>query len=147
MVSVMRTRTVAFAGIVAVIILLATGVASAQSTDPIRFRTPFEFVIGDQWVPAGEYTVSVVSPAGTLSFRSTDGAVSLLIGSVPVQATQTAERFKFIFNRYGDHYYMSQIWTPGYRTGRTLVPRTTELELAKNQKPQVVTVYTDAVGK
>lgn len=145
MVSVMKTKAVAFVGMV--VILLATGVASAQSTDPIHFRTPFAFVIGDRWVPAGEYTVSVVSPAGTLSFRSNDGVVSVLIGSVPVQATQTVERFKFIFNRYGDHYYMSQIWTPGYRTGRTLVARTAELELAKSQKPQVVTVYTGAIGK
>ena len=145
MVSVMKTKAVAFVGMV--VILLATGVASAQSTDPIQFSTPFAFVIGDQQVPAGEYMVSVVSPTGTLSFRSSDGAVSVLIGSIPVQSTQTAQRFKLIFNRYGDHYYMSQIWTPGYRTGRTLVPRTTELELAKSQKPQVVTVYTDAIGK
>ncbi len=145
MVSVMKTKAIALVGMV--VILLATGVASAQSTDPVHFRTPFPFVIGDQRVPAGEYTVRVVSPTGTLSFRSSDGAVSVLIGSVPVQATQTAERFKLIFNRYGAHYYMSQIWTPGYTTGRTVIPRTTELELAKSQKPQVVTVYTDAIGK
>lgn len=141
----MKTKTAALVGMV--VILLATGVASGQSTDPIHFRTPFAFVIGDQWVPAGEYTVSVVSPTGTLSFRSGDGAVSVLIGSIPVQSPQTAERFKLIFNRYGVRYYISQIWTPGYQTGRTLIPRTTELELAKIQKPQVVTVYTDAIGK
>jgi len=141
--SVMKTKAFAFV----VVILLAAGVASAQSTDTIKFRTPFAFAIGDKLVPAGEYRVSVVSPTGTLSFRSDDGHVSVLIGSLPKQGKETAERIKLIFHRYGVHYYMSEIWTPGYKTGRTVKPGTTELELAKNDKPQSVTLYADGVGQ
>ena len=139
----MRTKAVA----IAIIVTLAVGIASAQSTEPINFRTPFPFVIGDTVVPAGEYTVRVVSPTGTLSFRSDDGKISVLIASEPVQGSKTADHFKFIFHRYGLHYYMSEIWTPGYKTGRTVPACAGELELAKNEKPQHVTVYADAVGK
>ncbi len=130
-----------------VILMLTVDLASAQSTDPINFRTPFAFVVGDQLLPAGTYTVRVVSPTGTLSFHSDDGNISVLISSVPVQASQTADRFKFIFHRYGIHYYVSEIWTPGYKTGRTIQPRASELEVARNEKPQHVTLYADALGR
>ena len=63
------------------------------------------------------------------------------------QGKETADRLKLIFHRYGAHYYVSEIWTPGYKTGRTIQPRASELEMAKNEKPQRVTVYADAIGQ
>ena len=140
----MKTKCFALVGMIAV--LFAASVASAQSTDPINFRTPFAFAIGDNLVPAGEYTVRVVSPTGTLSFRSADGNVSVLISSVPLQGTRTEASYRFVFHRYGLHYYMSEIWTPGYKTGRTIRPQARELELAKNEKPQHVTLFATPEG-
>ncbi len=145
MVRVMRTQTIAFVGIA--VILLAAGVASAQSTEPFNFRTPFAFVVGDTLVPAGAYAVRVVSPTGTLSIRGEEENVSVLTGSLPIQGQEASNRYKLIFHRYGEHYYISEIWAPGYQTGRTIQPRASELELAKNEKTQHVTVYADAIGQ
>ena len=145
MVRVMKTKAIAVVGLA--VILLAVGMASAQSTDPFNFRTPFAFVIGDTWVPAGAYTVRVMSPTGTLSFRGEDGNVSALTGSIPIEGKDASSHYKVIFHRYGDHYYISEIWAPGYRTGRILQPCTSETELAKEEQPKHVTVYADVAGE
>lgn len=132
--------------IVSLVILagLAVGVSTAQSTEPLNFRTPFAFAVGDTVLPAGEYTVRVMSVGGLLSFRSADGTVNAFANSVPVQKRGTEDRFRLVFHRYGAHYYMSEIWTPGYSTGRIMLHSPSELELAKNTTQQHVTLYADA---
>jgi hypothetical protein len=38
---------------------------------------------------------------------------------------------KMMFNRYGDRYFLSQVWTAGVPTGVELRKTSTEIELAK----------------
>ena len=125
---------------------LAVAVASAQSTTPMNFRTPFAFAIGDQLLPAGEYTVRVVSVTGTLLFSKADGTASGFVNSLPLQKTEFEDRSKLVFHRYGSQYYLSEIWTTGYRTGRTIIQHPSELNLAKAGEPQQVTLYVNAPG-
>ena len=134
----MKTKTIA---LLVIVVGLAVSVASAQLPEPLKFRTPFDFVVGDQLVPAGEYIVRVVSAPMLLSFTSTDGKINTTIRSLPLQKTETETKFRLIFHRYGVHYYISEIWTPGYRTGRLMLQHPSELELAKNGEPQHVTVF------
>lgn len=141
----MKTKLVVLIGILAV--FLTTFQASAQSTNPLNFRTPFAFAIGDKLVPAGDYTVRVVSATGTLSFRSPDGNVSVLISSLVTYQGEASDRFRLVFHRYGVHYYISEIWTPGYKAGRTIQPYPGEKEVARKDRPQHVTVYADAIGQ
>jgi len=126
---------------------LAVAAASAQSTQPMNFRTPFVFAVGDQLLPAGAYTVEVLSVTGVLSFRSADGKVTVLVNSLPLQKTQFADRYKLVFHRYGSHYFASEIWAPGYRTGRMLMPYPSEQQMAKAGEPQHVSLYMEAPGK
>lgn len=123
---------------------VAVGTANAQSTEPVTFRTPFAFVVGDQSVPSGEYTVRLISPPGLLSIRSVDGNFNVFINSVPLQKPDTESRFKVVFHHYGAHYYVSEIWTPGYRTGRVVMQHPSELELAKKTALQHVILYASA---
>jgi hypothetical protein len=51
---------------------------------------------------------------------------------MPVRANQTQEETKLVFHKYGDQYFLSQIWTPGGNTGRELLMPRFERELAKN---------------
>jgi hypothetical protein len=136
----MKTKAIA---LLVMMIGLAAGAANGQSTEPLTFRTPFAFVIGDQLVPAGEYTIRLVSQPGTLSVASADGTVHVFINSRPLQKLDTESRFNLVFHRYGTHYYMSEIWTPGYRTGRSIMQHPSELELAKSSAPQHVILYAD----
>ncbi len=141
----MKTKAIALLVIIAG---LAVGVASAQSTQPVNFRAPFAFVVGDQLVPAGEYTVRVVSVTGMLSFRSrADGSRNVFVNSIPLQKTEPADRYKLVFHRYGSRYFVSEIWAPGYRTGRTVMQYPSEMKLAKAGEPQHVTLYVEAPGR
>jgi hypothetical protein len=144
MVMVMRFKAIALVGIV--VILFAVQ-ANAQQTDPIHFRTPFAFVVGETLLSAGAYTVSVVSPTGTLLFKSETGSFSALASSMSVESLDTSNRLKLVFHRYGTHYYISEIWTPGYKTGRAMVPQTSEVEIARQEKQQHVTLYADATRR
>jgi hypothetical protein len=123
---------------------LAVGAASTQSTEPVHFRAPFAFVVGDNALPAGDYTVRFVSSPGLLLFYSADGAFNAFANSVSLQKNDTEDRFRLVFHRYGSHYYVSEIWTPGYRTGRSVKQAPMELELAKSLPEQHVTLYADA---
>jgi hypothetical protein len=141
-VNVMRLKSIALIGIVTT--LLAAPLAMAQQTDPIHFRTPFAFVVGETLLPAGAYTVSVVSPTGTLLFKSETGSVSALASSMSTESLDTSNRLKLVFHRYGTHYYISEIWTPGYKAGRTVTPHAAEVQLAKKETQQHVVLYADA---
>jgi hypothetical protein len=134
----MKIRTIA---ILAISVGLAVGVANAQSTEPITFRAPFDFVVGDQLLPAGEYTVRPVSVTGTLSFHSADGKFNVFIHSMPLPRRDAAEKYKLVFHRYGHRYWVSEIWAPGYSTGRILQQHPSELLMAKNGESQHVTLY------
>jgi hypothetical protein len=96
----MKTKAIA---LLVMMIGLAVGTANGQSTEPLTFRTPFAFVVGDQLVPAGEYTIRLVSQPGTLSVGSADGTVHVFINSRPLQKLDTESRFKLVFHRYGTH--------------------------------------------
>jgi hypothetical protein len=134
----MKIRTIA---LLAILVGLAVGVASAQSAEPMTFRAPFDFVVGDQLLPAGEYTVRPVSVTGTLSFHSADGKFNVFIHSLPLYRRDSAEKYKLVFHRYGSRYWVSEIWAAGDSTGRVMQPHPSELLMAKNSEPQHVTLY------
>jgi hypothetical protein len=51
---------------------------------------------------------------------------------MPVRASEAQENAKLIFHKYGDQYFLSQIWTPGGNTGRELLTQAQERQLAKD---------------
>ena len=131
-----------------VMVGIAIGVASAQSNEPLTFRMPFAFTVGDQQMPAGEYTLLVPSPTGLLSIRNrADGNIGIFIASFPVEKPEAAGRYKLVFHLYGSQYYMSEVWVPGYRTGRMIIQHPSERQVAKNGEPQHVTVYLSAQAR
>ncbi len=122
-----------------VLLVCAAGYVFGQATQPIVFTAPFGFTVGDQVLPAGEYTIKVPSVNGVLSLVSSDGAYSAFVVSVPTEKLDPETKFKVIFHRYGDVYFISEIWVPGYRTGRVAIP--SEPETAEPTAPQHVTLY------
>ena len=54
-----------------------------------------------------------------------------IIATFATQAPKYNEQGKLIFNRYGDNYFLSQVWPPGV-TGRGIAKSNREKELASN---------------
>jgi hypothetical protein len=106
----------------------------AQSQRSKTTNIPFSFTVGEKTLPAGEYTIE---PNRTdfdkvWLVQSRDGRTSALFTTMLLRASETQEKAKLVFHKYGDQYFLSQIWTPGDATGRELLTPRLELELAKN---------------
>ena len=114
---------------------LAVAVAaplSAQSTR-VTANIPFEFMIGNKTMPSGDYSVLSVSPPNILQIRNSETNVGALAvtGSVGSGDVSQAGSPRLVFNRYGDHYVLSQIWDGSSGTGHELPIARSERELAK----------------
>jgi hypothetical protein len=98
--------------------------AQAQTTNrPQTASIPFDFNVGNKSFPPGEYRVERLNPqsdAVALAFKSTDGKMSVTILTRGVQAHGMEGGARLVFNRYGDRYFLSQVWRPSDSTGMEL---------------------------
>jgi hypothetical protein len=115
------------------LILTAVSVAAQSERSKIT-NIPFSFIVGEKTLPAGEYTVEPNRRDydKVCLVQSRDGHTSALFTTMPVRAKETQEKTKFVFHKYGDQYFLSQIWTPGGNSGRELMMPRLEREVAKN---------------
>ena len=117
------------------LLLMLTAVSVAAQSERSKITNiPFSFIVGEKTLPAGEYTVEPNRRDYDKVWlvQSRDGHSSALITTMPVRASETQEKTKFVFHKYGDQYFLSQIWTPGGNSGRELLMPRVERELAKN---------------
>jgi hypothetical protein len=125
-------------------LLTLAGAPAARAESPeLKARVPFTFSAGNTTLAAGTYTVERASgPLGTLMIRSQSGGVIVLAQRGEAKVAGKATRL--VFHRYGDRYYLRQVWfngTSGYgvretREEREAAARARELASA----PSVITV-------
>ena len=107
-----------------VVIALATGVASAnaQSSNKVVADIPFEFSVGYKTLPAGEYSVQTVASSGNaLLIRSADAKVSALRLSEATDRMKNKSHARLVFHRYGDRYFLAEVWNGADTSGRQLL--------------------------
>jgi hypothetical protein len=109
--------------------LLVPG-AWAQLAHPLVVDVPFEFSAGKTTLAAGEYQVKMQQP-NVLRISTTDGKHGVMILTSSKISSNAPTESKMMFNRYGDRYFLSQVWTAGVPTGVELRKTSTEIELAK----------------
>ena len=107
-----------------VVLSLASAVASAQTqaANKVVATIPFEFNVGYKTMPAGEYSVQVVATAGdALMIKSADDPVSALRLSEATSREKKQSHARLIFNRYGEKYFLSEVWNGVDPIGRRLI--------------------------
>jgi hypothetical protein len=108
----MKTRAYTSLIIVGLFITLAGATALAQYQSSIIVNIPFSFIVGNQTMPAGRYTLEPASQSGTRSLlliRSRDGRNAAYVFTSDVQAKANQEESRLIFNHYGDDYFLHQM--------------------------------------
>jgi hypothetical protein len=132
-----------------------TAVASSAQSHKLKADIPFDFVVGDKTLAAGEYTVGQITrDQSGIVIDSRDGKQSVIRLSNNLQANAPKQRTMLTFHRYGNSYFLAQVWTAGSAQGRELVrskaERAAERELAKNasqgevaQGMEVVTIFAE----
>jgi hypothetical protein len=125
-------------------LLLATASAYAQ-TGVVKANVPFNFIVEKTQIPAGEYLIQNISQTGTaMSIESSDRKLVKVVLPNACESTQAPEKTKLVFHRYGDQYFLAQIWTEGNDRGREL-PRTqreSEVAMSYPAAQDVVVVAT-----
>ena len=125
--------------------LLVGLAASAQAQSNIKVNVPFNFTIGTTLLQAGEYTVQQASPhaaSEVLLFRDAAGESRAVMMGIRVEPSSKDTVPKLVFHRYGDIYFLSQVWLNGGDSGSELRPGSHERELlaSKSTASEGVTV-------
>jgi hypothetical protein len=120
-------------------LLLATA-SYAQETN-VRATVPFDFIVGNHALPAGEYTVQSIGSAGLgLSIRNYDKKAGILSVSQSCRKSNPSDKTVLVFHRVGTRYFLREIWLQGSESGRQLPQSRAEAEMALNQKVETVIV-------
>src|SRR5271170_7638003 len=88
--------------------LVATQSASAQTSSVAEVNIPFAFHTPTQTLPAGTYRVDRTGTVLTLKSTDSKGGFVLIH---EVIKSKTPDHGYVVFARYGDTYYLEQIWT------------------------------------
>ncbi len=134
----MKSNLLRIATLLAVVGVLA---ASAQSLGQvITTNVPFAFRAGDQSLPAGKYTLVSNLVNGTVLIRADEGKDQMFILTNACGGSKASENAKLVFHRYGDQYFLSQVWHPGYSQGRELPRSSAEREMARAGQMEIATL-------
>ena len=119
----------------------------AENVPFIRVSVPFNFTVGNQTLPAGDYTISDsdVHPQSVIWLRSLDGKNVAVVHTHPTLALDPSARTQLIFQHSGNEYFLSQVWTLGSTSGRELPSSNRAKELAENgSSSDVATIVANA---
>jgi len=128
-------------------LLFATAAANAQGVT-VRANIPFDFVVGNQALPAGEYELRPGAASyAILIVQSSDGKRTTSSITGACGGGNLAENTELVFHHVGKQYFLSQIQVQGNREGRQLSKSRAEAEVSLNQKAHNVVVVAELVSQ
>ena len=145
-------------------LLIVASAAQGQSlANRARFNVPFDFTFGEKKLPAGQYTVGRAiqnSDDHVVSIADQNGRSKALQLSHAVFTRRENSRAVLVFHRYGDQYFLAQVWQAQASVGREFGISKKERELNKQlaanssgdkamamMKYQTITVAADFSGR
>ena len=129
-------NVVAKMGLLAVMMIIAASVSANAQTLQYRLTAniPFDFSVAGEKLPAGKYLISRAQTSDgdmVVQIASKDGHSSVTRLTIPVSAKEPSKTGLLVFNRYGNEYFLSEIWPAGGVVGRELHKSRAERELAR----------------
>jgi hypothetical protein len=114
-------------------VALTVGVSFAQAQSRVNADVPFAFTLQDKAMPAGNYQI-IARSGQVLEVRSLDSQHGqLLIKQLSLQSSKDQSP-KLVFHKYGDQYFLTQIWYGDSRNGVGFAEskREKEISMASN---------------
>jgi hypothetical protein len=129
------------------LVFLAVSANFAQSNLTAIAEIPFAFNAGAAHFDAGTYWVKEYDSGHALlelSRRDGKGAAFLITNEFNTN-TASSSKSRLVFNKYGQQYFLSQVWLQDGSLGYRLTPSRMEKEvmhnaMAKNLAPKVVQI-------
>ena len=123
-------------------LLAVVAVATAYAQMPgtaLRATIPFDFSVRGKILPAGDYEIKRLTddPGELIVSSVNDKHERAIFDTEPVEPRGISSNAQIIFHRYGDRYFMSEVFAGGQQTGRELPvsrqERNLKRELASNK--------------
>jgi hypothetical protein len=131
---VMKSKFYGALAMIAVALMVSTPFVQAQS--PVKADVPFAFSLQGQSMAAGNYKIFAVSDRALEIWNLDSQHGQLLIKQISVQSFKQ-QGPSLVFHKYGDQYFLSQIWDGQGDTGIQLAEskREKEMKTASNDLP------------
>ena len=136
-----------------VVLAFATAVASAnaQSSNRVVADIPFEFVVGSETLPAGEYVLTADSQDKALRIQSADAKNSTARITNSLEPRRNRTNARLVFHRYGERYFLTEVWSGADSIGRQLLKsrqeRSAEIELASISSSEATAKTVEVLAK
>lgn len=118
--------------VVAMAALMAAGTL-AQDNMAVRASVPFDFMVGDQRVPAGDYTITRGPFPTALRIFSKDGETAFTVLYHNAGVNKTSYGNALVFHTYNDQHFLKEVWTANGTAGAQLPKSKGEKELIARQ--------------
>lgn len=129
--------------LLAALVLVSTAAFAQSGT--YSASVPFQFRVGETVMPAGEYHLSVVGPK-VIALRGVTATANVMAQTAFINEVRNNDRRpRLVFHRYGDRYFLSQVWSN--TRGHELFVSATELESARLIAPTAVNIVAQEVAK
>jgi hypothetical protein len=124
------------------LVVLLTGVAArAQAQTEVKCAVPFDFSLGGQSFPSGDYSFRIVSGgASKMVLASPANATGGLLVAARVEDAGKPGETYVAFNRYGKRYLLSGLTLGGSAISLRIAPTRAEREMMASARVEVVTL-------
>lgn len=111
----------------------------AQIPNGLKFTTSFPFYVGNQYMPAGLYTVTKPNENDrVLLVRGPDGTRSVFINYIPTETLTPVNQGKVSFHEYGDTAFLASFTVTADTSGFEVLPGKPEKETASGEHEQAL---------
>ena len=141
----MKNQVLRMIAITSVVMVASVVSAHAQAGNTVVVRIPFDFNVAGKTLPAGQYVISRSTPTSSEGLLIRNEKRGAHVQTKTVKTQELQEQTQVIFKRYGDEYFLFQLWTSGRSTGRELFRSTKEQALEREYarlatKPETLAV-------
>jgi hypothetical protein len=115
----MKTILTTIASVIAAfgVVIVAMGLVAHGQSLITTANVPFDFFIGETPMHAGNYTLRPAGfNPGEILMKDNNGVSSDFLMAIPLDNASGGE-WKLVFHRYGDEYFLSEIWNGTYKLG------------------------------
>jgi hypothetical protein len=105
-----------------VALAFVTGIASANAQSRLaRAEVPWEFVANNLTLPSGQYYIAdLATGGGVVKISNSKEAKNVFAMTLPLSRRGNSEKGKLVFHRYGNRYFLAEIWIAGEPEGLKL---------------------------
>jgi hypothetical protein len=117
-----------YGALVMLAVALIVGVPFVQAQSRVQADVPFAFRLNDKAMPAGNYQIIALDDQVLEAWNLDARRGQLLLKQISVQSSQPKSP-RLVFHKYGEQYFLSEIWYGDSRYGIALAESKLEKEV------------------